>query len=198
MAEAAAMTAPDITKKSALEGIPENSAIVTGYTHPDSVTDRLAELPLHAIEGMWRFATEGSLMAIERCSETTAGDNEAGVTIYRMVIVRAVDLTLRPGTVMGYLTPTAKRGVYDARIYTGRRMDGTALNSPKTFTLTLNDADSRLAISRYGSTLRFNWWKLLPYMYRHIFTRKDKNPGEINGCIRIFPYPAIPAEPRYL
>lgn len=190
--------APKIVEKSALEEVPATSEIIAGYDHPDSVTDRLASLPLHSVEGLWRFASEGSLMAIERVGDADISSTEAGTMVYRMVIVRAADLSLRPGTVMGYLTPTAKRGVYDARIYTGRHDNGTSLHSPKTYTLTLNDSDSRVSISRYGTSLRFNWWKLLPYMYRHIFTRKEKSPGEIQGCLRVFPPPSIPAEPRYL
>ncbi|WP_290464096.1 hypothetical protein [Duncaniella muris] len=185
-------------EKSVLENVPGRSQVVSGYSKPDSVTDRLAQMPLHAVEGLWRFASEGSLMAIERNSDRAAGEYEAETTVYRMVIVRAADMALRPGTVMGYLTPTAKRGVYDARIYTSRLDNGTTLHAPKKFTVTLTDDDSRISISDYGSSLRFNWWRLLPYMYRYLFTRQEKNPGAIQGCLRVFPAPSIPSEPRYL
>ncbi len=185
-------------EKSVLKNVPDRSQTITGYDNPDSIATRLGELPLHAVEGLWRFASEGSLMAIERQTSKTTGAYEAETTVYRMVIVRAADMALRPGTVMGYLTPTAKRGVYDARIYTSRLDSGTALTSPKSFTLTLTDEDSRLSISDYGSSLRFNWWRLLPYMYRYLFTRRDKSPGAIQGCLRVFPAPAVPSEPRYL
>lgn len=137
-------------------------------------------------------------MAIERDDSRELSPDEAGTMVYRMVIVNAADLSLRPGTVMGYLSPTAKRGVYDARIYTGRTDTATTLHSPKTCTLTLSDSDSRLVIARYGSSLRFNWWRLLPYMYSRLISRREKSPGNIDGCLRVFPAPAIPAEPRYL
>lgn len=185
-------------EKSVLKNVPDRSQTITGYDNPDSIAARLGELPLHAVEGLWRFASEGSLMAIERQTTRTAREYEAEATVYRMVIVRAADMALRPGTVMGYLTPTAKRGVYDTRIYTSRLDSGTALTSPKSFTLTLTDEDSRLSISDYGSSLRFNWWRLLPYMYRYLFTRREKSPGAIQGCLRVFPAPAVPSEPRYL
>lgn len=185
-------------EKSVLENVPGRSQVVSGYSKPDSVADRLAQMPLHAVEGLWRFASEGSLMAIERNSDRAAGEYEAETTVYRMVIVRAADMALRPGTVMGYLTPTAKRGVYDARIYTSRLDNGTTLHATKKFTVTLTDDDSRISISDYGSSLRFNWWQLLPYMYRYLFTRQEKNPGAIQGCLRVFPAPSIPSEPRYL
>lgn len=181
-----------------LDRVPRSSERLSGYDSAASVTERLAALPLHAIEGLWRFASEGTLMAIERSEVRPLHADDAGTSMYRMIVVRAADPTLRPGTVMGYLTPTAKRGVYDARIYTGQSDSGTMLHSPKKFTLTLSDSDSRLAISSYGNSLKFNWWRLLPYMYRYIFTRKEKSPGDISGCLRVFPTPAIPTEPRYL
>lgn len=181
-----------------LDKVPSVSERLEGYENPDVVIDRLSAIPLHSIEGVWRFAAEGTLMAIERTEDRGLHPEEAGTMTYRMIVVRAADLSLRPGTVMGYLAPTAKRGVYDARIYTGRTDAGTQLHSPKKFTLTLGDTDSRLAISSYGNSLRFNWWRLLPYMYRYVFSRKEKSPGDIEGCLRIYPAPAIPAEPRYL
>lgn len=181
-----------------LDRVPRMSETLSGYDSAAEVTERLATLPLHAVEGLWRFASEGTLMAIERGDDRPLRTDDAGTTIYRLIVVRAADSSLRPGTVMGYLTPTAKRGVYDARIYTGQSDSGTSLHSPKKFTLTLADSDSRLAISSYGSSLRFNWWRLLPYMYRYIFTRKEKSPGDISGCLRVFPAPAIPSKPRYL
>lgn len=184
--------------KGVLSEVPGRSELIAGYNEPDSVVGRLAAMPLHSVEGLWRFASEGTLMAIERNGDKAPSGFDAETTLYRMVVVRAADMALRPGTVMGYLTPTAKRGVYDARIYTSRLDNGTTLHSPKTFTVTLTDDDSRIAISSYGTKLRFNWWKLLPYMYRYIFTRREKSPGDIQGCLRVFPAPAIPAEPRYL
>lgn len=38
----------------------------------------------------------------------------------------------------------------------------------------------------------------LPYMYSRLISRREKKAGDINGCIRVYPMPAIPAEPRYL
>lgn len=182
----------------ALDNVPAMSLTLAGYDNAAVVTERMEAMPLHSIEGLWRFAAEGTLMAIERDDSREISPDEAGTMVYRMVIVNAADLSLRPGTVMGYLSPTAKRGVYDARIYTGRTDAATTLHSPKTCTLTLSDSDSRLVIARYGSSLRFNWWRLLPYMYSRLISRREKSPGNIDGCLRVFPAPAIPAEPRYL
>lgn len=193
-----AQAAPKGIEAKALDNVPAMSLTLAGYDNAAVVTERMEAMPLHSIEGLWRFAAEGTLMAIERDDSRELSPDEAGTMVYRMVIVNAADLSLRPGTVMGYLSPTAKRGVYDARIYTGRTDAATTLHSPKTCTLTLSDSDSRLVIARYGSSLRFNWWRLLPYMYSRLISRREKSPGNIDGCLRVFPAPAIPAEPRYL
>lgn len=193
-----AQAAPNGIEAKALDNVPAMSLTLAGYDNAAVVTERMEAMPLHSIEGLWRFAAEGTLMAIERDDSREILPDEAGTMIYRMVIVSAADLSLRPGTVMGYLSPTAKRGVYDARIYTGRTDAATTLHSPKTCTLTLSDSDSRLVIARYGSSLRFNWWRLLPYMYSRLISRREKSPGNIDGCLRVFPAPAIPTEPRYL
>lgn len=190
--------AAKLIEQKAIDKTPRISVMVKGYDTAAEVIDRMASMPLHSVEGLWRFAAEGTLMAIEKEEDSNFSPDDAGTVTYRMVIVRAADMSLRPGTVMGYLSPTAKRGVYDGRIYTGRTDAGTALHSPKTFTLTLGDDENRLAISSYGSSLHFNWWRLLPYMYRRLITKSEKRPGDIDGCLRVFPTPSVPMEPRYL
>ncbi len=180
-------------RRSVLDDVPRTSTQLPAYRE-DSVKARLAALPLHEIEGLWEFAGEGSVMAVER-DERTSG----AATVYRMVAVRSTDLSIRPGTVMGYLTPSSKRGVYDARIYSTHTDDGTSLHRPETCTVTLGDDGSRITVRPYGKGFRVNWWRLLlPYMYRYLITRNDRSPGDIEGCIRIYPAPARPQNPRYL
>lgn len=188
----------NLSDDSILNRTPDRSERLDGYDTPDIVTSRMASAPLHTVEGLWRFASEGSLMAIERTDNRPLDPDDPGADTYRIVIVRAADISLRPGTIIGYLTPTARRGVYDARIYTSRSDDGTRLHTPKKFTLTLVDDDTRLAIKTYGNSLRFNWWRLLPYMYRRLITTREKSPGDIHGCLRVYPTPTKPIEPRYL
>ena len=177
-----------------LDNIPDRSEHVDGYDDPDMVTQRMASLPLHDIEGVWEFAGEGSIMAIERVDDT----HGAG-TLYRMVNVRSTDISMIEGTVMGYLTPTAKRGQYDARIYSSRTDDHTLLTRPSKNLIILSDEGSRITFKPYGRKFRFNWWRLLlPYMYRHLVTPMENNPGDIDGCVRVYPTPAVPLNPVYL
>lgn len=183
-----------IVEQSVLDAMPRSSSVLSGYEDFDTVASRLASQALHTVEGVWRFPSEGTLMAVELDRKSPFGE----ATVYRMVIIKASDMALRPGTLMGWLTPTAKRGVYDARIFSAVRPDGVTLHLPKSYTLTLDDADSRLKMAAYGTKFRFNWWRIFPYMYRNLVTRLEKSPGDIYGCVRVFPEPEIPVEPRYL
>lgn len=185
-----------LIERTIVDSMPGVSMVVSGYEREDSVITRLSQRPLHSVEGLWRLPAEGSLMAIEQVPDYETPDIRA--TLYRIVVVAAANPALRPGTLLGWLTPTAKRGVYDARIFTAARPDGVTLHKPKTYTVTLTESDSRLEISAYGVKMRFNWWRLLPYMYRYLVTRQEKSPGNIHGCVRVYPAPEIPLEPRYL
>ncbi len=184
---------PAAARRPVLDNVPATSELLPAYRE-DSVRVRMSSLPLHEIEGIWEFAGEGTYMAIERMPSSSGAS-----TIYRMVAVRSSDLSTRPGTVMGYLTPSSRRGVYDARIYTTHTDDGTLLFRPETFTVTLGDGGTRITVRQYGKKFRFNWWRLIiPYMYRSVLTRVERPSGDIDGCVRIYPAPAKPLNPRYL
>lgn len=181
-------------KGGVLDNIPDSSTRVDGYDSPTLVRSRMASMPLHDIEGLWEFAGEGSMMAIERVPGT-----DGATSLYRAIVVKSADISLREGTVMGYLTPTSKRGVYDARIYSSRTDDHTRLTGPSHNTITLSEDGSRITFKAYGRKLRFNWWRLLlPYMYRTLFTPQERPSGDIEGCIRVYPTPVVPLNPRYL
>lgn len=94
--------------------VPATSLTLSGYEDTDSVRARMAASPLHIVEGLWRFPADGGLMAVERCD---LGGAREGASQYRLVVVDAANRILSPGTVMGYLWATAKRGVYEARLY---------------------------------------------------------------------------------
>lgn len=179
--------------KSVLDHLPAEGRL-NGYESVGTVTKRLASNPLHEIEGLWEMAGEGTLMAIERDPAT-----DGASALYRMIVVRSASLSLREGTIMGYLTPTSQRGHYDARIYTSLSDDHTRLTNLSRNVVTLGDDGSRIRHKPYGRTLRFNWWRLLlPYMYRTLITPIERQRGDLDGCVRVYPTPANPLNPRYL
>ena len=103
-----------------------------------------------------------------------------------------------PGTVIGYAAPSAKRGEYDSRIFTARSDDFVSLTHPKRNLLRLDDTGTRISFSPVGLRLRFNWWRLLlPYLYRSVISPLE-GAKVSDGCVRLYPEPLPPLEPRYL
>lgn len=157
-----------------------------------AVTGRMAESALHRIEGVWMFPGDGGMIAIERLPRND------GATEYVMAVVKASNRLLLPGTVIGRLWPTAVRNSYEARIYTSMSTDGETLLKPQTFTVNLTDSDSRIQLLHHRKQLKLNWWVLLPYMFHRFVRQIDETPRHLEGCVRVYPTPAMPAEPRYL
>lgn len=48
-----------------LDMLPPQSAVAPGYTTADSVRARMAAMPLCPLEGLWRMAGDGALVAVE-------------------------------------------------------------------------------------------------------------------------------------
>ena len=176
-----------------LDTLPDEDCL-PGYESIAKVTSRMAASPLHDIEGIWEMAGEGSLMAIERDPAT-----DGASALYRMIVINSASISTRQGTVIGYLTPTSRRGSYDARIYTALSDDHRRLIRPSRNVISLSDDGSRITFKPYGRTLRFNWWRLLlPYMYRSVIPPIEHPRGDLDGCVRVSPAPATPLNPRYL
>ncbi|MBD5173309.1 MAG: hypothetical protein HDT08_01545 [Bacteroidales bacterium] len=172
----------------------ESPAPQSGFADTKAVRTRIADSGPHRIEGIWQFPGSGATVAIERITDRS---KLPGAVTYNMVVVRSENRTIKPGTLMGVLAPTAKSNTYDAAIYTsaGRK---ARLTAPKHFTLTLGEENSRLIFKRVKSKYSLNLWRILPYMFRYA-VRQNNNTGEAPvGCIKIFPLPDAPSEPRYL
>lgn len=169
----------------------DTSTLLPGYNSVDSTRQRLSRLPLHTIEGIWRFPSDGGLIVIER-DKTAPGDT------YNMIALYPQNRLLRPGTLMGTLTATAKRGVFDARLFTKLSGEKRFLTKAKKFVLTLQDSNTRFTLQPYGKKYEVRWWHVFPYMYRRIITRSDNTPQDLDGCLRVFPEPLPPANPIYL
>ncbi len=172
----------------------ESPAPLDRYADAKESKRRIAELGPHRIEGIWQFPNTGATIAIER-----AGDRSKlpGATTYNMVVVRSENRTIPPGTIMGKIIPSAKSDVFDAMIYSSAARKAR-LTAAKHFTLTLGESGSRLVFKRVKAKYSFNFWRMLPYMFRYAVRRND-NTGEAPlGCVKLFPEPEVPAEPRYL
>lgn len=177
-----------------LDDIPSTSERLKGYER-GNVETRLQSMPIGNIEGIWQFPTDGALVVIEQFTPDNYRDDE--VTRYRLVVVQSPRLSVRPGTIMGYMTPSAKKGYYDARIYTAFD-GGLSLSDPKKFILKLSD-DARLSFVEHKTGIKVNLWRMVPYMFRYSISSQDNRPEEMNGCIKIYPRETkADSAPRYL
>lgn len=180
-----------------VEKLPPVAEVVAGYASEAQIKERMEQAPLHSVEGIWQFPSTGAVVAVER---DEARDKGGLAVRYRMVVVRSPQRTLRPGTVMGLLAPTAKKNVYAAEIYTASD-GGSRLRSPRSFTLTLTD-DARLSFVRNsGLKVYTNIFRMIPYLSRVSFRiyRQQHSSRDLDGCLRLYPMPASgPINPVYL
>lgn len=180
-----------------VEKLPAVSDHIEGYASLTAVKERMSQSPLHAVEGVWQFPSTGAVVAIEKAPELS---HDGIAARYRIVVIKSPQRTLRPGTVMGLLAPTAKKGVYAAEIYIGSD-GGSRLRSPRGFTLTLTD-DARLSfMPNSGWKSYTNLFRLIPYLSRVSFriSRQQNAPRDLDGCLRLYPMPASgPINPVYL
>lgn len=173
--------------------LPARSERLEGYDDVDSLRRRLGALPLHFVEGIWSLPADGAEFAVER----TAPSATMSAVRYRIVVLRTTDRAVRPGTVMGIMTPAAD-GEYDAAIYTSIDADGQ-LRSPRQFTLKLRDDNSAITIKRVKSRYSLEPHRLLPYLFRRVIrSRYGDNGSATMTAVRQFPDPVIPLSPRYL
>lgn len=180
-----------------LDSMPAASTRYTGSWHTDSVKARLGELPLERIEGLWRMSDDGALLAIERCSNPSAPTSEL-TDGYRIVMVKSPLRHPRPGTLVGYATPTAKSGVYEARIYTALT-DRLQLERARRFMIHIDNSGNRFTLRPVRKSIKVNLWRMLPYMFRYGIQVKSDRPEDVDGALRVFPLSdAEPLTPRYL
>lgn len=182
-----------------LDMLPPQSAVAPGYTTADSVRTRMAAMPLCPLEGLWRMAGDGALVAVESYCVPELPRSRQPST-FRMVMVKSPQRHIRPGTVIGHLVSTVRPGVYEARIYTAVA-ERTGLDIPGEFLLTLDDNGVRLTFSRRKVRVRLNLNVMLPYMFRSMVrVRRDPRPEGLDGAIKVFPASVgqSPQKPCYL
>lgn len=180
-------------EKRIIDDLPKFSETVSGFNKTMAI-GILKEADLHHIEGIWLFPATGVEVAIMRKADQKPSTADNTVS-YIIILLHSPNRTLRPGTVMGMITPAPKRGEYDAKIYT--RAVGTSLTMPKRFTLTLDKDDGALSFKQHKNAFSVNLWRLLPYLWRYS-VHSNQQDRSTEGCIRTYPAPALPREPVYL
>ncbi len=149
------------------------SAESGGWEVPESVPFRTEEME-HVISesgkvssseptGIWSFPEEDCEVAIIPLSDSDTGT-------YKIVLLYDADLLPPPGSVIGYLAPTASRSKWHVWLYSN--IKGMEMRSPREFNATFSfstqseDASLVLEKPKGGMSWRINPLGLVPIMRR--------------------------------
>lgn len=193
------VTANAPTARAAGPDLPDTPLILPGYSVPDSVTARLSRLPLDAIEGLWQYTDEGSLIAVVARHRRLPSVRKADITgIYDVIVVNSADRAIRPGTIVGTIVRAGRRASYQARFYSKISRGTPTLGGHRDFTINLDPDGAYLTFKPRNGRFSINLLAiLLPPGYRYTVRQSPSNRPD-RGCVRIFPLPDLPVEPRYL
>lgn len=154
------------------------------------------------IGGIWSATVDGATVGIvplkawqRATGETPPGHHHTLAEEWVIILLDSPSPMLQPGTLMGWLSPTAKPGHYTATIYT--RQKKSRLTSPRPFVLHLAD-DGHLIMTGINKGITINPWRLLPYMLRGTIKYRDDTPRDLDGFLKKWPTPRNPQNPRYL
>lgn len=174
-----------------VDTLPPKSVVIPGYSREKAELRTLQSAVLPE-EGLYLLTSDGSVVSLESWHPTDRPRDN--MTYLRLVAVKAANRSIRPGTVLGYLAPTAKKGTYDARIYTTLHGNGT-FSSPKSFRLE-RQTDGSLIFNKVEHGVIFSWLRILTsplrYRYRSVVDYRPHDRDGMDGLV-----PLASPLPRY-
>lgn len=152
--------------------------------------------------GIWKATTDGATIGIipadawyRATGMAIPSDKITMAEQWVMILLDNPDPVMQPGTLMGWFSPTARPGHYNAQIFSKKK--GEKLVNPRRFILNLVD-DGHITMRAIRKGIEINPWRFLPYMIRGAVKTRDETPRDLDGFIKIWPIPRNPQNPRYL
>lgn len=174
--------------------IPSHSPILSGYNDIDSVKLGIDQRGVAGIEGIWELAGTQSIVVIEPC--TMPSINATGIHCLQIVVVSSPRRSTRPGTVLGYMIPTARAGYYDARLYTTSLR--SVLQNHRRYTMRLTD-DAHLSMTPVKSRWRVTLRHSFNFLVRAGITQQPSEDNQTEGFVKLYPLNGLtPLKPVYL
>ena len=138
-------------------GVPKESVILEGLDL-DSMRTRLDETDMQPLEGIWYYPNEEMTLGIERYR----GNHNIG---YRIILLESPDITLVPGTVIGYIASSAVDNKYQLWLFSERSR--TTLKKPLECVATLNAKATTLTFDppHWKVKVRVNVARFLPTLF---------------------------------
>ena len=162
---------------------PMQTMVLPGYT-VEEARQRLAASPLQPIEGIWSYPDEMMTLVVEQF----ASPQFSRKLKYRIVLLDSEDMSLLPGTVIGYIAESADNSKFQLWLYS--QQDGMKLLGPSECVATLHDDATSLTFER-GSLkvrVRFNLTRFLPRLFRFISVSPYIDKEELPiGFRKIYP-----------
>lgn len=122
--------------------------------------------------GIWDFPDEDCEVALIPLSASNPD-------IYKIVLLYDPDLLPPPGTIIGYLTPTASKDRWHAWLYSAVK-DGSVSHPVEfaaTFSSTSPGEEASLVFEKRKYRLRFNPMALVPFL-RRVFSIQTTDPAD--------------------
>ena len=150
----------------ARDAVPKQSTVLRGLD-VDSMRLRLDELDMQPLEGIWYYPNEEMTLGIERYR----GQHNVA---YRIIMLDSHDINVMPGTVIGYIAPTAVDNKFMLWIYSER--DRITLVKPLECVATLNATSTTLTFDppHWRLKVRFNLSRFLPTLFNGLSLIADK------------------------
>lgn len=155
--------------------------------------------------GKYRATGNGGVIEIlemSKCASMLPPELECEYSIgerYVMVLGDNPTPDIPPGTVMGWLEPLAKSGMFSAVIFT--KSKSGRLEKPKKFILRLDADGANLSMLEIKHRLRVDPLRFLPYLFHGLSLKgtlkmEDNRPDDVDGFIKFYPRPVNPRVPR--
>jgi hypothetical protein len=163
---------------------PFRGEVLNGYEE-SVVRARCDSMDLQPIEGLWYYPEEEMTVMIERCEGTKLPEAQD----YRIVLVDSEDVSLLPGTVIGYCKPTADARKYKVWIYGEQKL--SILENLQACLGELSEDASLMLIKRneVKMRVRMNFTRFLPTLLNGLsVTATNSNDVKFpDGFRKIYP-----------
>lgn len=163
---------------------PAHAEILPGYT-VEAVKTRLDTSPIDQVEGIWEFPDDCTTLVVERLDDSRFSSQFR----YRIVLLDAENnRSAIPGTVMGYIVPTAQSDKMYVWLYSG--IEDEVFAHPVKCAATLDGDCSVLTFTKPTMKLkiRMNLARLLPTLFKGLSVSVEpQTPGHPLGFRKIYP-----------
>ena len=157
--------------------VPQKSEVIAGV-NPETAESLFRGRSLDALEGIWYYPDEKMML----CIESVASSPIPAAERYRIMVVEAEDMSIPPGTVIGYLEDAASPAKYRLWLYSIEQSG--VLQRPQECVATVGNGGRLIEIDRTKLRIRVsaNLTRFLPSIFRAVrvspyIDREDIKPG---------------------